>query len=77
MQRWEYRYVSGGIVGTGGLSLSYVDGERPPSELMELSFSDYLQRLGNEGWELVGIDHEGEYARTAYFKRPKESQANP
>lgn len=58
MQKWEY-------------FLAWVD-ISAGSSLDQTNVADYLNRLGNDGWELVGTvqDEIGRYAKLI-FKRPR------
>ncbi len=65
MQKWEYLFV----VTNGNLrynpEVQSVNGESPKQEI---HLNEFLQKVGNEGWELTATRTD------AYiFKRPKDS----
>jgi hypothetical protein len=68
MQRWEYLEV----ITANDNRILFIDGKetkwtsRPTLTL-------YLDELGEEGWELVGIM---EKERTFYFKRPLQEETS-
>jgi hypothetical protein len=75
MQKWEYKSM---FLDTEGDKL-YIDGEVVAEKNYRIS--NYLQQLGDEGWELAGVVSEcyanGSYLEKRwtgikyYFKRPK------
>ena len=73
MQKWEYRTAYLAHCGQGS---GYVPGTNLDKELWEQDLERALNKLGEDGWELVSfpsnilIDHVEGYA---LFKRPKEN----
>jgi len=69
MQKWEYLEISW----PGGRTVS-INGKRHKlSELKIDSFYDYINKLGEEGWELVALTVLSITLDYRYiFKRPKE-----
>ena len=67
--QWEYMEVV--LRDYRGYRPRYVNGEEQAGWKKAPVIHDYLNRLGEEGWELVGVGsrHNGEMP--AYFKRPK------
>ena len=63
MQKWEYRWV----VVPGGLGKMKVGGQK-------VQAADYVNELGAQGWELVGIEQtfpgSGLSDYILFFKRP-------
>lgn len=66
MQKWEYRLVSSGDVEGGGLF------KGKTREALEA----HLNELGQQGWEIVGVDFIDDYASEKHFfalaKRERE-----
>ena len=74
-QAYEYNSISIGSGSIKNIKVMFADG-RPDMEFAKSSNTDSnLNRianiLGDEGWELVGIDTYG-YGPVLYFKRPKQ-----
>ena len=66
MQKWEYLVVvCGGGNPRFNPQVERVDGQEPEQDTY---LDDYLQQLGDNGWELTGIRLD-----VYYFKRPKNS----
>jgi hypothetical protein len=66
--RWEYISLRGGPDRQGLFYVVVAINGRTVRE--QPGFYDYVARLGQEGWELVGSD-----AGTLWFKRPLEDAA--
>ena len=78
MQKWEYLRVD----------VQYRDPKDPGVQsifsnyeetLSNVAFSDlqnYLNKLGSEGWEMVGERASGERHHAFYFKRPLKKKSN-
>jgi len=49
----------------------FVDGSELPGWKEGPEILGYLNELGEDGWEMVGIVSKGRSERDAYFKRPK------
>jgi len=77
VQRWEYKvvyYDPRGRVSVEGHETIIQEGER-----MTAFGRRYLNSLGDQGWELVGIHHQRFGAGFHIFKRPlaPDQQAEP
>lgn len=73
MTKWEYlritvSYRESGIIDHASTGLDELLSDVAPHE-----WDTYLNKLGDEGWELVNVNmwNDG-YAELYYFKRPKE-----
>jgi hypothetical protein len=76
MQLWEYSvWVVYGSSTLGNLSLAPLtsDGSIGQDGLI----ATVLERLGEQGWELVGIDNGSEYDSCYIFKRLKPEPERP
>lgn len=62
MKKWEYQSL---LTSPHGF---FVGGVMQPKML---SFDGLLNRLGEEGWELVGVTPVGDHDQEYYFKREK------
>ena len=75
MQKWEYLYVSDGILADGREYRT--QNGRPLTLPSGLNIYQYFNQLGSKGWELVGIGIRNQYAQDTYsgttyvFKRPE------
>ena len=68
MQKWEYLYIQ-----AFRDQLRYINGA-PIQRGANNSLPEYLNKAGEEGWELVGVcrtDGEGPTDWKLVFKRPK------
>ena len=65
---WDYKVVT--VKDNGAGSIDYGEDDGPVDRLLARNFSIYkmLQRMGEAGWELIGMDTE-----SYIFKRPKQS----
>jgi hypothetical protein len=74
IQQWEYIVVESGMVGRE-ITAAFVNGkEISPSKRME--WYAYLNWLGNQGWEMVGVAN-SPTRQVLYFKRLKEVEPPP
>lgn len=83
MQKWEYARLI-----CAGEHVVSVDGQKLPGKQMALwredraypLISDYIERMGQEGWELVGLTpikpDQGSGDCLMMFKRPIEEHAS-
>jgi hypothetical protein len=69
MQKWEHLVLHTGVVG-GKQTLTWINDKQMLKQGIE--FYPYLNKLGDEGWEVVASD--GDIRSYGYFvlKRPKE-----
>lgn len=71
MQKWEYLFQSHSEARSGkGWTRMNADPFSASSQTVAAFFND-CNRLGSEGWELVGLAYE-EQTYLLAFKRPKE-----
>ncbi len=66
MQQWEYLHVVMDIGSSGRVVARSTNWQEQPNWKKGPLFSDYLNQLGNQGWELVAVE-----ATRYIFKRPK------
>ena len=66
MQKWEYLTVE---INTD--KVSRIDGRDISFRDRNESERDYLQKMGDEGWELVAVIEMYSREQRLYFKRPK------
>ncbi len=70
---WEYRDVI--FYDYGGYVVRYVGGQEWPNWKQSApAMSDYINRLGRDGWEMVGLLSPKRYHLLAIFKRPKRAE---
>ena len=67
--RWEYLEVA--FYDYGGYRPRYVNGEEQGGWKRAPLMYDYLNQLGQEGWELAAIGSRHNNLMPAYFKRPQ------
>jgi hypothetical protein len=72
MQKWEYIEVTAPMREDGKAVHNYSNGTEALPETMASSLYDYLNKLGNEGWELVNFAFYPNRTAFYYFKRPIE-----
>ena len=72
MQKWEYIEVTAPMREDGKSVHIYRNGTEALPETMASSLYDYLNKLGNEGWELINFAFYPNRTAFYYFKRPKE-----
>lgn len=68
--RWEYMSVR--FRDYRGWRPRFVNENELPGWKEGPEILEYLNQLGADGWEMVGIVSKGRSERDAYFKRPKE-----
>lgn len=66
---WEYMEVI--FRDYGGYRPRYVNGQEQPAWKRAPVIYEYLNQVGLEGWELVGVGSRHNEQMPAYFKRPK------
>jgi len=70
MQKWEYLRVE--MARDARVGSVYANGVRvfPGTGIKDADFQDYLNKLGSEGWEMVGWNIiQGTIYEKFYFKR--------
>lgn len=72
MQKWEYIEVTAPMREDGKSVRVYRNGTEAIPESMASSLYDYLNKLGNEGWELINFAFYPNRTAFYYFKRPIE-----
>ena len=72
MQKWEYIEVTAPMRENGKSVRIYRNATEALPESMTSSLYDYLNKLGNEGWELVNFAFYPNKTAFYYFKRPVE-----
>jgi hypothetical protein len=74
LQRWEY--LVGQTTWTEGHSGVFLPSELDPDPFgPDLQISTVLANLGEQGWELVGIDHSAPSGALYIFERPADAEA--
>lgn len=69
MEKWEYLFVDrSGILGKNGYT--WINHTRNQHAESRAQFLEFCQQLGNDGWELVHAQREGQFLYLI-FKRPK------
>ncbi len=76
MQKWEYLFVDAAQRGTHPVWLpQYVNGEQLPEWTKGPPLHEFVNRLGEQGWELVAAPYtsnvRGDYSIHLVFKRAK------
>jgi len=66
--RWQYMEVV--FRDYGGYRPRYVNREEQAGWKQAPIIHEYLNQLGSDGWELVGVGSRDNYEMPAYFKRP-------
>ncbi len=66
---WEYMEVV--FRDYGGYRPRYINGQEQPDWKRLPVIRDYLNRLGEQGWELAAMGTRENNEMPAYFKRPK------
>ena len=69
MQRWEYLVLTTGKIG-GKQILTWINDNGVNKQKIE--FYSYLNKLGNDGWEVVAANGEMNSYANFVLKRPKE-----
>lgn len=72
MQKWEYIEVTAPMREDGKAVHIYRNATEAVPESIASSLYDYLNKLGNEGWELVNFAFYPNKTAFYYFKRPVE-----
>ena len=72
MQKWEYIEITAPMRDDGKAVRLYRNGTEAVPEALASSLYDYLNKLGNEGWELVNFAFYPNRTAFYYFKRPIE-----
>ncbi len=67
--RWEYMEVV--FRDYGGYRPRYVNGQEQAGWKRAPVIHEYLNQVGEEGWELVGVGSRHNEQVPAYFKRPR------
>ncbi len=67
MERWEYLHIIMDVGAKGRVVARSANWEELPDWRKGKLFSEYLNDLGAQGWELVAVE-----ATRYIFKRPKE-----
>lgn len=70
MQRWEYAILDCKLNRHRSWCPWQFKGNELPN-WQNLKFSEFLDELGNQGWELVGFSHSSSDAEYWVFKRPR------
>lgn len=70
-QQWEYMEVV--FRDYGGYRPRFVNGEEQLNWKQAPVIYEYLNQVGEQGWELAGIGSRNDMEMAAYFKRPKDS----
>ena len=72
MKKWEYCEVTAPMRDDGQSVRVYLNGEAALPESKTSVLYDYLNKLGSEGWEMVGFAFYPNRTAFYYFKRPVE-----
>ncbi len=70
MKKWEYVEVTAPVREDGQSVHIYLNGTEAVRESKLSALADYLNKLGEEGWELVNFAFHPNSTRFYYFKRP-------
>jgi hypothetical protein len=69
---WEYQDVM--FYDYGGYVVRHIGGkELPDWKRRKAGMSDYINRMGSKGWEMVGMTNPRRYHVLVIFKRPKST----
>ena len=69
MKKWEYIEVTAPVRDDGKSVRIYLNGEETVPESMSLALYDYLNTLGQEGWEMINFAFYPNRTAFYYFKR--------
>lgn len=72
MQRWEYLVVALDLVAGERPVVRWVNGQEVDDWKRGGSVWDYLNGLGDVGWELIGFELFGRRHTSMVLKRPKQ-----
>ena len=72
MKKWEYMEVTAPLREDGKSVRIYLNGNEAVPESRLVALSEYLNKLGDEGWEMVNFGFHPNSTRFYYFKRPIE-----
>jgi hypothetical protein len=72
MQKWEYIEVTAPRRADDKSVRIYLNGTEALAESMSSALYDYLNKLGNEGWEMINFAFYPNKTAFYYFKRPTE-----
>ena len=67
-RKWEYRTVT--FHDYGGWRPRYIDDIQIPGWKQQPQLHQYLNELGEQGWEMSGSSRDGRSAIITFFKRP-------
>ena len=70
MKKWEYIEVTAPMREDGKSVRIYLNGEEVLPESRTSVLYDYLNKLGNEGWEMINCAFYPNRTAFYYFKRP-------
>jgi len=70
VQKWEYCTILNTSPGTGGWKAQVARGGSIETMDSDVSGITTLNKLGAEGWELVGVVHQTGYSTEYFLKRP-------
>jgi hypothetical protein len=70
MKKWEYAILKCGYSITLDFQPQFFNTQKLKFDV-PVSIHEYLNKLGEEGWDLVCVSHVGDVMRFI-FKRPKE-----
>ena len=72
MKKWEYIEVTAPMREDGKSVRIYLNGEETLPESMASVLYDYLNKLGDEGWEMVNFAFHPNRTAFYYFRRATE-----
>ena len=72
MQKWEYIEITAPMRDDSKSVRVYRNGVEVLPESVTSALYDYLNKLGNEGWEMVGLAFYPNRTAFYYFTRPVE-----
>ena len=70
MKKWEYIELTAPMREDGKSVHIYLNGKEAVPESMSSILYDYLNKLGQEGWEMVNFSFYPNKTAFYYFKRP-------
>jgi hypothetical protein len=70
MKKWEYMEVTAPMRDDGKSVHIYINGDEAVPESQTSALYDFLNKLGNEGWEMVSFAFYPNKTAFYYFKRP-------